>query len=180
MEKGERLEAKIEAQLREWAAELERLKATADKAAAETRKEYYERVDEIRKEIETTLRTWSRTVDASEARGEGAEPAARTLIERLHARIQAELRELRPLIEDLRGRAEQAEKEARRLAKEWRAKREPARAALGELRAGVEKAWGELKTALDSAITKFREPSPAAGDRNASDRSDRNRASGGP
>ena len=37
--------------------------------------------------------------------------------------------------------------------------REPARAALGELKTGAEKAWGELKAALDSAITKFREPS---------------------
>ena len=60
---------------------------------------------------------------------------------------------------DLRDRAERAEKEAKRLAKDWRAKREPARAALGELKTGAEKAWGELKAALDSAITKFREPS---------------------
>jgi hypothetical protein len=37
-----------------------------------------------------------------------------------------------------------------------RAQREPARAALGELKVGVEKAWGELKSALASAITKFR------------------------
>jgi hypothetical protein len=34
-----------------------------------------------------------------------------------------------------------------------RAQREPARAALGELKVGVEKAWGELKSALASAIT---------------------------
>ena len=60
---------------------------------------------------------------------------------------------------DLRKRAEQAEKEANCLAKEWQAKREPARAALGELKTGAEKAWDELKAALDSAITKFREPS---------------------
>ncbi len=39
MEKGERLEARIEAQLREWAAELESLKAKADKAVAEARQE---------------------------------------------------------------------------------------------------------------------------------------------
>lgn len=158
MEKGERLEARIEAQLRKWAAELESLKAKADKGVAEARKEYYEHVDELRKEIEAALRTWSKAVDASQAKAESGEAAAKTLIERLHGRIRAELRELRPLIDDLRGRAEQAEKEARRLANEWRGKREPARAALGELRVGVEKAWGDLKTALDSAITKFREP----------------------
>ena len=55
--------------------------------------------------------------------------------------------------------AEQAEKEAKRLAQEWRAKRKPARTALGELKTGAEKAWSELKAALDSAIGKFREPS---------------------
>ena len=33
------------------------------------------------------------------------------------------------------------------------------RAALGELKTGAEKAWGELKAAFDSAITKFRGPS---------------------
>jgi hypothetical protein len=159
MGKGERLEARIEAQLREWAAELESLKAKADRAVAEARKEYYEQVDELREEIEAKLRTWSKALEASQAKAETAEAAAKTLVERLHGAIQTQLRELRPLIEDLRGRAEQAEKEAKRFAKEWGAKREPARAALGELKAGVEKAWGELKAALDSAITKFREPS---------------------
>jgi septation ring formation regulator EzrA len=159
MEKGERLEAKIEAQLRQWAAELERLQATADRAAAEARKEYYERVDALRKEMEETLRQWSATADASGTTPGSASPTARALIERLRTRIQTELRELRPHLDDLRGRAAQAEQEARRLARELRAKREPARAALGELRAGAEKAWGELRMALDSAIAKFREPS---------------------
>jgi predicted nucleic acid-binding Zn-ribbon protein len=156
MEKGERLEARIEAQLRQWAAELEGLKAKADTARAGAQKEYYEQVDALRKEIEEAVRKWSTTANASDAQA-GSTP--RTLVERLHARIQAELRELRPHIVDLRGRAARAEQEARRLARELQAKREPARAALGELRAGAEKAWGELRAALDSAITKFREPS---------------------
>jgi hypothetical protein len=155
----EQQEAKIEARLREWAAQLESLKAKADRAAAEVRKEYYEQIDELRQEIEATLRTWSKTSEASAGKAEGAEAAAKTLVERLHAAIQAQLRDLRPLIEDLRGRAEQAEKEAKRVVKEWHAKREPAKAALGDLKVGVEKAWGELKNALESAITKFREPS---------------------
>ena len=159
MSKGEPLEAKIEAQLREWAAELESLKAKADKAVAEAQKGYYEHVDELREEIEAKLKAWSKTLETSQAKAESAEATAKTLVERLHGAIQTQLRELRPLIGDLRDRAEQAEKEAKRLAKEWRAKREPARAALGELKTGAEKAWGELKAALDSAITKFREPS---------------------
>jgi hypothetical protein len=159
MEKGEGPEARIEGRLREWAAELERLRARADEAVAGTRKEYYARLDALRKEIEAELGTWSRTVAGPEARPGSADAGARSLVERLHARIQAELQRGRPLIDDLRARAEQAEKEARRLAEEWRAKREPARAALGELRTGVERAWGELKTAFDEAIAKFREPS---------------------
>lgn len=159
MSKGEPLEAKIEAQLREWSAELESLKAKADKAVAEARRGYYEHIDELRQEIEVKLKAWSKTLEASQAKVESAEVTAKTLVERLHGAITTQLRELRPLLGELRDRAEQAEKEAKRLAKEWRAKREPARAALDELRTGAEKAWGELKAALDSAITKFREPS---------------------
>jgi chromosome segregation ATPase len=159
MSKSEPLEAKIEAQLREWAAELESLKVRADKAVAEARRGYYEHIDELREEIEAKLKAWSKTLEISQAKAESAETTAKTLVERLHGAIQTQLQELRPLIGDLRDRAEQAEKEAKRLAKEWRAKREPARAALDELKTGAEKAWGELKAALDSAITKFREPS---------------------
>jgi chromosome segregation ATPase len=159
MSKGEALEAKIEAQLREWAAELESLKAKADKAVADARRGYYEQIDELREEMEAKLKAWGKTLEASKAKAESAETTAKSLVERLHETIQTQLRELRPLIGDLRDRAEQAEKEAKRLANEWRAKREPARAALGELKTGVEKAWGELKAALDGAVAKFREPS---------------------
>jgi hypothetical protein len=157
MDEGERLGARIEARLREWAAELESLKAKADSAVAEARREYYERLDEVRREIEAELRTWGDAAHVSES-GK-AEAGMKTLLERLHAGIRAELRDLGPLLQDLKARAGRAEREARRLAGEWRAKREPARAALDELRAGVEKAWAELKGALDSAVTKFREPS---------------------
>jgi chromosome segregation ATPase len=159
MSTSDRLEAKIEAQLREWATELEKLKARADRTVAEARKEYYEHVDELRAEIEAKLKTWSKSLEASQAKAGDAQATARTLVERFHRAIQAQARELRPVLDDLRSRAEQAEQEAKRLAKEVRAKREPARAALGELKVGVEKAWAELKSALDSAITKFRQSS---------------------
>ena len=140
MGEGDRLEAKIEAQLREWAAELESLKAKADKTTAEARKEYYEHVDELREEIEAKLRTWSKALEASRAKAESAEAAAKTLVERLHGAIQTQLRELRPLIEDLRGRAEQAEKEAKRLAKEWRDAWPPSRRIEGGRGEGVGRA----------------------------------------
>ena len=121
MSKGEPLEAKIEPQLRGWAAELESLKAKADKAVAEAHKGYYEHVDEVREEIEAKLKAWSKTLETAQVQAESAEATAKTLVERLHGAIQTQLRELRPLIGDLRDRAEKAEKEAKRLAKEWRA-----------------------------------------------------------
>lgn len=157
MSPSDRLEAKIEAQLREWAAELEKLKAKADRTVAEAQKEYYEHVDELRAQIEAKLKAWSKSLEASQTTLEDAEAAGRTLVERFHRAIQAQVRELRPVLDDLRAGAEHAEQEAKRLAREVRAKREPARAALGELKVGVEKAWGELKSALDGAITKFRQ-----------------------
>jgi hypothetical protein len=89
------------------------------------RKDYYEQVDELREAIEAKLRAWSKAVDASQAKAESGGTATRTLIERLHGRIQAELRKLRPVMEDLRGRAQHAEQEARRLAKEWNATTRP-------------------------------------------------------
>ena len=98
-------------------------------------------VGRLREEIEAKLRAWSKTLDTSKVKGEGAGTTAKTLVERIHGAIQTQLRELRPLIGDLRDRAVQAEKEAKRLVKEWRAKREPARAALGELKTGAERAW---------------------------------------
>jgi hypothetical protein len=152
-------EATIEAQLRAWAAELEALKARADRASADVRKDYYEQVDKLRQEIEAKLDAWRRSLESSPAPGGSADADARTLVERLQRRIQAELRDLQPLLGDLRSRAERAETEARRVVNEWRAKREPARQALGELKVGVERAWGELKAALDGALAKFREPS---------------------
>jgi len=39
---------KLQAQLNEWSAEIDKLKAMADKAEADTRLEYYEQIDELR------------------------------------------------------------------------------------------------------------------------------------
>jgi chemotaxis response regulator CheB len=104
MSESEPLEAKIEAQLREWAAELESLKAKADRAVAEARKGYYEHVDELREEIEAKVKAWGKTLETSQPKAESAETTAKTLVERLHSAIQTQLRELRPLIGDLRDR----------------------------------------------------------------------------
>jgi hypothetical protein len=67
---------------------------------------YYEHVDELRAQIEAKLKTWGKSLEASPAKAEGAEAAARTLVDRFHAAIQAQVRELRPVLDDLRTRAE--------------------------------------------------------------------------
>jgi predicted phage gp36 major capsid-like protein len=162
MASREELETKVEAQLREWIAELESLKARADKAVAEARKNYYDDVDKLRAEIESKLAAWTKRLEA-QAGPESGEAGAKTLVERLHAAIESQLRELRPLAADLRRRAEHTEREAKRLVQELRAKRQPAKAALGELKVGIERAWGELRVALDGALTKFREPPAESG-----------------
>jgi hypothetical protein len=117
------------------------------------------RCEPLEAKIQAQLTAWSRTLEPRRQTVELVEASANTLVGRLHGAIQTQLGDLRPLIGDLRDRAEKAEKEAKRLAREWQAKREPARAALDELKTGEEKASGELKAALDSAITEFRKPS---------------------
>ena len=89
MRKGEPLEAKIEAQLRGWAAELESLKGKADKAVAEARRGHYEHIDELREEIEAKLKAWSKTLENSKAHAESAEATARTLVRDFTARLDA-------------------------------------------------------------------------------------------
>lgn len=41
-------EKKLRAQLNEWSAEIDKLKAKADKAEAEAQVEYYEKIEELR------------------------------------------------------------------------------------------------------------------------------------
>ena len=106
MNTRDRLGGKIEAQLREWTAELEKLEANADKTVAGAQKEYYEHVDEPREQN----RDQAPVLEAAQEKAEGAEATARTLIERFHPAIQARVRDLRPVLDDLRTKAEQAER----------------------------------------------------------------------
>jgi multidrug resistance efflux pump len=48
MENREEYQGKMEAQLSEWGADIDRLKARADKAAADTRQGYYDQIDALR------------------------------------------------------------------------------------------------------------------------------------
>lgn len=48
MENREEYQGKIEAQFSEWGGEIDRLKAKADKAAADTRQGYYDEIETLR------------------------------------------------------------------------------------------------------------------------------------
>ncbi len=152
----------IEAQLRAWGAELDRLKAKVDKEVAEAKKAYYEHLAELREDIEAQVKKWEAAVEGF---APGAE--AKKVVRDLRARVEGELREWGPEIEALRARAGRAESEARRLIEELKARRRALKERLGELRgasgaawedvrSGMVKAWDELRPALQSAIAKFR------------------------
>jgi uncharacterized protein YhaN len=48
MENREEYQGKMETQLSEWGAEIDKLKARADKAAADTRQGYYDEIEALR------------------------------------------------------------------------------------------------------------------------------------
>jgi multidrug resistance efflux pump len=48
MENREEYQGKMEAQLSEWGAEIDKLKARADKSAADTRQGYYDQIEALR------------------------------------------------------------------------------------------------------------------------------------
>lgn len=154
----------FETQLRAWGAELDKLKARADKQIAEVKKDYYEHIEELRDEIEAQLKKWGAEVEGTRAR---AETEAQAVIRELRAKIEAALREWGPEIAALKARADQAEADARKVADEVKATLKALKARLGELRhasggaweevrIGMGRAWDELKPALQNAIAKFK------------------------
>ncbi len=158
---------RIEVQLREWGAAVERLRAKVDEDVAEAKKKYYERLEDLRDEIEEQVGKWGSQIDR--LRSEAGEAATETqaVLRELRDKIEAELRGWGPEIAELRARAGRAESEARRLADELKARQKALKeglsrlktksgAAWGDVRVGLGKAWEELKPALQSAIAKFR------------------------
>ena len=152
----------IETQLRAWGAELDRLKAKAERQLAETRTEYYEHLEELRDDIEGQLRRWGKEIEGMEPRAE-----AQKVVQELRATIESQLRQWAPEIEALKSRAGTAEAEAKRLIDEIRTRRKALKERLSELKhatggawedvkTGSAKAWEELKPALQSAISKFK------------------------
>ena len=152
MEHAEETRARIEMQLHEWGAELEKLKAKVDKGIAEAKKEYYEHLEDLRDDIESHVRKWG-------PEGEG--------LKELRAKIEAELKAWGPQIHSLQVAADKAETEAKRLIEGLKAKKKEVKARLTEVKqagdsawadvkTGTGKAWDELRPAIQSAITRFK------------------------
>jgi len=152
----------METQLRAWGAELDRLKAKAEKDLAEVKKEYYEQIEELRDDIAAQLKKWAKEVESLEPT-----TGARAVLQDLRAKIEGELARWEPEIQALKSTAGRAEVEARRLADELKARRKVLKAKASELKrasgaawedvkAGTSRAWEELRPALQSAIAKFK------------------------
>ena len=57
---------KLQAQLDEWSADIDKLKARADKADADVKLEYYVQIEELREKQETAKDKLSELMDASD------------------------------------------------------------------------------------------------------------------
>ena len=152
----------IEAQLRTWAAELDRLKAKADKQLAEVKTDYYEHIEELWEDIEAQLKKWGKEIESLVPGS-----SAQEIVQELRRNIQVELTALEPEIEALKTKAGKAEAEAKKLINELKAHRKVLKQKLSELKhasggawedvkTGATRAWEELRPALQSAISKFR------------------------
>lgn len=141
----------IETQLRAWGAELDRLKAKVERQIAESKKDYYEAIEELGEDIEATLKKWGKEGEFTE----------------LRRKIEAELEAWAPEIEALKGKAGRAEADAKEVIDELKARRRALKEKLSELKhasggawedvkTGALKAWDELRPALQSAISKFK------------------------
>jgi DNA repair exonuclease SbcCD ATPase subunit len=154
---------RIESDLREWAEELEKACAKAEREAAAVRADYYDRLRELHDDIQKAVEKWKTlAVDVTSPEDEQASSSLRDL----KAAVERELKRWEPT---LRASAEKAESEAKRLGKEFKVRRQQARERLGALRrsAGdswgdlkpaIERAWAELRPALQTAASRFRQP----------------------
>lgn len=57
---------KIEAQLKEWKSEIDKIKAKADKADADAKLEYYEQIEELRTKQQAAQEKFTELKDAGE------------------------------------------------------------------------------------------------------------------
>ena len=116
MARSEQRWRKIETHLKEWAAELDKAKADAEAEVAKVQTHYYERLSDLRSEIERSLKRWGAELKELTQRTGTVETAAARGLEEFRARIQAEISEWQPEIEQLKVRATKGKAEAKRLA----------------------------------------------------------------
>jgi len=158
-------EESIEARLKEWAVELEQLKAKVDRDMAESKRQYYEQVEELRRTVEAQLLKWS--YELEDLKAKTSRPDLRDAIGDLRRRLEDEVKAWGPQLELLKSRAAKAESEAKRMLDEFQARRQnlqqdlsalkgKGEAAWGDVRTGIGKAWDELKTAFKTASDKFK------------------------
>ncbi len=70
MGKKEAYQEKVQAQLREWKADIEKLMARADKAKAEGKIEFYERAERLNAKYQTALKRSQEMKEAGEDKWE--------------------------------------------------------------------------------------------------------------
>src|SRR5213593_1388244 len=92
---------KIQMHLMEWAAELDKAKADAETEVAKVQSQYYERLTDLRSEIERSLKRWGTELKELTQRTGTAEAAGARSLEEFRARVQAEITEWQPEIEQL-------------------------------------------------------------------------------
>jgi hypothetical protein len=171
---------RIHAHLEKWAAELDKAKVTAESEVARVQTRYYERLAELRAEIEQSLRRWDTELKALRERAGATGAEAASGIEEFRRRIQAEITEWQPELDRLKSTAGRTRVEARRLAREFETRGKMATGRLknlkrtaaeswGEIRPALEKAWAELRPALRTAAAKLKEtgrqePEPRSND----------------
>ena len=149
MENKEGTQGPIEAQLKAWGAELDKLKAKVDREVAEAKKEYYEHMEELRTDIETGLLKWGYQME--ELKSKANEADVRKAVSELGATIKAELKEWEPEIDILRTKAARAEVEAKKMLEELRTRRKALKEELVELKGAGDAAWGDVKTGIGKA-----------------------------
>jgi len=102
MARSEQHWRKIETHLTEWAAELDKAKAHAEAEVAKVQSQYYERLAEVRAEIDRSLKRWGAELKELTRQTGTTEATAARGLEEFRARIQAELTEWQPEIEQLK------------------------------------------------------------------------------
>src|SRR5437016_8712252 len=136
MARSEQHWRKIETHLTEWAAELDKAKAHAEAEVAKVQSQYYERLAEVRAEIDRSLKRWGAELKELTRQTGTTEATAARGLEEFRARIQAELTEWQPEIEQLKARAAKTTAEAKRLAQQLGAKGQAATERLKTLMGG--------------------------------------------